>query len=40
MLSANFINTLNFAYRMGKYSDAVYWIDAAIPIPVITNEVY
>ena len=26
--------------RLGKYSDAVYWIDAALPIPVLTAEVH
>lgn len=24
--------------QLGKYSDAVYWIDAALPIPVLTAE--
>jgi len=34
-------NCVMFAYyyRLRKYPDAVYWINAAIPMPVLTAEV-
>lgn len=27
-------------FRLGQYSDAMRWIDKALPIPVLTAEVY